>query len=252
MDVAAYLARITYQGPLAPTAEALRRLQTAHLRAIPFENLSIHTGEPIVLEDEALFEKVVTRRRGGFCYELNGLFASLLRRLGFDVTMLAAEVMNARGEYGPPFDHMALCVTLKDRWLADVGFGDSFLEPLRLDAGAVQTQGDRAYRMDRQGDYFVVMQRIGDAEWRAQYRCLLERHEYADYAEMCRYHQTSPDSPFTRRRICSRATLDGRVTLSGTRLISTEAAGRQERELPDERDYVDALRDHFGIALRST
>src|SRR3954447_10763487 len=112
LDVHAYLERIRYHGPLEPTAETLRRLQVAHLLTVPFENLSIHRGEPIELDDEALFEKMVVRRRGGFCYELNGLFAALLRSLGFEVVMLAAGVMGADGEFSPDFDHMALMVNL--------------------------------------------------------------------------------------------------------------------------------------------
>ena len=131
MDASAYLQRINYVGPLAPSAETLRQLHLAHLLSVPFENLSIHRREPIVLDDAALFEKIVRLQRGGFCYELNGVFAALLRSLGFKVTMLSAEVANGKGEFGPPFDHMTLMVTLEDRWLADVGFGDSFREPLR-------------------------------------------------------------------------------------------------------------------------
>ena len=96
----AYLNRINYHGSLEPNAETLRDLQVAHLLAVPFENLSIHSGEPIVLEDEALFEKVVQRRRGGFCYELNGLFAWLLRNLGFKVEMLSAGVANPKESLG--------------------------------------------------------------------------------------------------------------------------------------------------------
>src|SRR5687768_15235135 len=128
LDTAAYLERIGYRGPVEPTAETLRRLHVAHLLAVPFENLSIHASEPIVLDDSALFEKIVARRRGGFRYELNGLFAALLGALGFEVEMLSAGVMNSEGEFGPDFDHMALVVKLEERWLADVGFGDSFVE----------------------------------------------------------------------------------------------------------------------------
>jgi N-hydroxyarylamine O-acetyltransferase len=251
VNTTAYLERINYRGPLTPTANSLRQLQLAHLMSVPFENLSIHAGEPIVLDDELLFAKVVTRRRGGFCYELNGLFAWLLRSLGFRVTMLAAEVMNARGEWGRPFDHMALLVTLGERWLVDVGFGDSFLEPLRFEPHTEQMQGGRSYRVDTEGARFVVMRRDGDGPWHAQYRFDLTPYEYADYAEMCRYHQTSPHSHFTRSRICSLATREGRVTISGTRLIVTTDDWRQEWELPSEKDYVEALRDRFGILLAS-
>jgi N-hydroxyarylamine O-acetyltransferase len=244
-----YLERIRYRGPSAPTAGTLRQLQAAHLLAVPFENLSIHAGEPIVLDDEALFAKIVVRRRGGFCYELNGLFAWLLRSMGFRVTMLAAEVMNARGEWGLPFDHMALLVTLEERWLVDVGFGDSFIEPLRLQPNADQVQGRYTYRVEREGTRFVVTRRDGDAPAKAQYRFDLTPYDYADYERMCRYHQTSPDSHFTRGRICSLATREGRVTISGSRLIVTTDDWRQEWELADEKEYVQALRKRFGIIM---
>ena len=251
MNIKAYLERINYRGPLAPTAETLRGLQVAHLLAVPFENLSIHARQPIILEDGALFTKIVERRRGGFCYEANGLFAALLRALGFNVVMLSAEVAQAGGGFGPDFDHMALMVTLEQRWLVDVGFGDSFREPLRLDERGEQTQGGRAYRILTDGSYLVLMQRsIDGGEWEAQYRFTLRPHEYADYAEMCRHHQTSPKSHFTKARICSRATEAGRITLSEMRLIMTsQDGGRQERTLTSQEEYGEILREQFGIVM---
>jgi N-hydroxyarylamine O-acetyltransferase len=159
LHVKAYLERIHYRGPLAPNAAALRELQVAHLLTVPFENLSIHSGEPIVLEDKDLYTKIVERRRGGFCYECNGLFAALLRALGFDVTMLSAEVANRDGGFSQPFDHMALLVNLEQRWLVDVGFGDSFLEPLLLDEKSEQVQGEHAFRIMPDGDYMVLSRR---------------------------------------------------------------------------------------------
>src|ERR1043166_10075365 len=115
MHIEAYLKRINYEVPLEPTPETLRALQMAHLMAVPFENLSIHAGEPIVLNEDALFGKIVENRRGGFCYEANGLFAGLLRELGFDVAMLSAEVGRGNSDFSPPFDHMALLVRLEQR-----------------------------------------------------------------------------------------------------------------------------------------
>jgi N-hydroxyarylamine O-acetyltransferase len=251
VNITAYLDRINYHGLLTPTAETLRELQAAHLLTVPFENLSIHAGEPIVLEDGALFEKIVSRRRGGFCYEANGLFAALLRALGFDVKMLSAGVAKAAEEFGPDFDHMALMVTLDERWLVDVGFGDSFREPLLIDERGVQWQGERTYRIDSDSTHSILMQRDNGAggEWKAQYRFTLQPYEYSDYEEMCRYHQTSPQSHFTRERICSRATPDGRVTLSEMRLIITRNGERQERALKNEEEYAAVLREHFGGAL---
>ncbi|HEX9438499.1 MAG TPA: arylamine N-acetyltransferase, partial [Roseiflexaceae bacterium] len=110
MDIQTYFQRINYHGPLAPTAETLRELHVAHLLAVPFENLNIGLGWPIVLDEAALFEKIVVRRRGGFCYELNGLFSALLRALSFDVTLLSAGVARADGGFGPEFDHLTLLV----------------------------------------------------------------------------------------------------------------------------------------------
>lgn len=250
MDVRAYLERIGYRGPLTPTAETLRDLQVAHLQAVPFENLSIHGGQPIVLDEGSLFDKIVVRRRGGFCYELNGLFAALLRELGFEVDLLSAGVARADGTFGPDFDHMALRVRLAERWLVDVGFGDSFREPLRLDERGEQAQGDRAYRIDEDGPALVLLQRQGaEGPWERQYRFTLQPREFPDYAGMCRYHQTSPQSHFTQRRICSVALPDGRVTLSEMRLITTRGGVRHERMLESEEERAATLRELFGMVL---
>jgi len=248
LDVKAYLERIKYRGSLDPTAATLRDLQVAHLVTVPFENLSIHAHEPVVLNNDALFTKIVEHRRGGFCYECNGLFAALLRALGFEVTMLSAEVAHPEGGYSQPFDHMTLLVDLRERWLVDVGFGDSFPEPLLLDDPGEQIQGRRAYRIVRDGEYSILSGRV-DGDWTPQYRFTLHPYKYEDYAAMCRYHQTSPQSHFTQGRICSRATEGGgRISLSEMRLITTSPDGeRQERVLENDAEYAVALREHFGI-----
>lgn len=252
MNIKAYLERINYHGSLSQTAETLRDLQVAHLLTVPFENLSIHAAEPIVLEDETLFTKIVKHMRGGFCYELNGLFAALLRALGFEVAMLSAEVANQEGVFGPRFDHMALMVSWEQRWLVDVGFGDSFLEPLRLDERGEQAQESRTYSIISDGPHLILQQRDDGHDWTPQYRFTLEPYGYADFEEMCRYHQTSPQSHFTQARICSRATAEGRITLSEMRLIKTsERNGRQEQTLTSPEEYADALSEHFGIVMRN-
>lgn len=246
MNLATCLERINYNGDLTVTLETLRKLQLAHLYTVPFENLSIAWGQPIILTKEALFEKVVGRNRGGFCYELNGLFAWLLRSLGFEVAMLSAEVAHGNGTFGAPFDHMTLLITQEDRWLVDVGFGDSFREPLRVDSRVEQRQGDRSYRIDEVDDKLVLMQRKGDAEWEPQFRFDLTPYEFEDYETMCHYHQTSPLSPFTQRATCSLATPDGRLTLTNNRLITTMDDKRDERELTDDEVTI-VLREQFGI-----
>ena len=266
MNINDYLQRINYSGSREPNEETLRSLQVAHLRSVPFENLSIHAGEPIVLNDGALFKKIVEKRRGGFCYEVNGLFAALLRALGFEVTMLAAGVAKdsrsdgktpliisdlTENDFGPIFDHMTLMVTLTYRWLVDVGFGDSFLEPLLLDARSEQFQDDRAFKIVEMGDDLVLLRRNPGEEWTAQYRFNLEPHEYVDYEEMCRYHQTSPDSHFTRAPLCSLPTEDGRITLSDIKLITTSDSShtRNEQAL-SEKQYEEVLKEKFGIVMK--
>ena len=131
MDVELYLQRINYRGSLVPNLDTLRSLHRAHMFSVPFENLDIHLGRTIVLDEELFYEKIVGRKRGGFCYELNGLFAALLRDIGYDVTTLSARVADG-DSLGPDFDHMCLLVQFEARWLVDVGFGESFVEPLLL------------------------------------------------------------------------------------------------------------------------
>lgn len=251
MDIQAYLDRIEYRGPLRADPETLRQLHLSHLLHVPFENLSIQAHERVLLDDAALFKKIVVRRRGGFCYELNGLFGALLRQLGFEVTRLSARVANAEGVFGPDFDHMTLMVRTKgDRWLADVGFGDSFVEPLRLEPGAEQQQRANRYRITQEDGGGLLLERaLPAAEWKSQYRFSLKPYQYADYAEMCRFHQTSPESHFTRQRICSRLTPQGRISLSDMRLIVTADDTRSEHLVTSLNEYQELLRNQFGIVM---
>ena len=245
-EVNEYLARIAYGGPREPTAGVLRAVHRAHLYAVPFENLSIRRGDGVVLDESALFDKIVRRRRGGFCYELNGLFSALLQALGFRVVRVAGRV----GVNGIPFDHMALIVQLDDPLLADVGFGDSFLAPLRLASRDPQDGGDaRRYRIAEMEDGGLLLSRERDGTWERQYAFTLETWPLSAYAGGCRYHSTSPQSTFTQKTVVSRATETGRVTLSDRRLIFTDGGVRRETELADDAAVADALRDLFGIAL---
>ena len=251
MNIDAYLKRINYNGPRDVSADTLRALQVAHLTSVPFENLSIHAGERIVLDEDALFTKIVEERRGGFCYECNGLFAGLLRAMGFDVAMLAAGVAQRDGGFGPIFDHMTLMVTLAERWLVDVGFGDSFLEPLLLDSRDEQVQGTRAFRIVEDNSHLILQRGAHGGDWEPQYRFTLQPHTFADYEQMCHFHQTSPESHFTKAPLCSIATAGGRVTLSGLRLITTSDQQRDEHDLENRDSFDHILRDQFGIVMKS-
>lgn len=253
MNLADYLQRINYRGVREPTAATLRALHVAHLQHVPFENLDIYRRRLFELDPAALFDKIVTRQRGGFCYELNGLFALLLEQLGFSVTRLAARVFNKDGILGPEFDHLTLHVTCPDEsnsaWLVDVGFGDSFLKPLRFAEHGEQADGLRAYRIEPDAVYRTVWERNYDSTWTRQYRFDLQPRQLSEFAPMCAWQQTSPESSFTQRRVCTRATPEGRLTLSETRLISTVNGQRDERLLDGEEEYQAVLREKFGILL---
>jgi len=247
LNVSSYLNRISYDGPTAPTIEVLRALHRAHMLGVPFENLDIALGHKIVLNEEALLRKIVDHRRGGFCYELNGAFSALLRALGFQVTLLSARVARPNGGEGPEFDHLALRVDLDEPWLADVGFGESFVEPLRLKAGIEQLDPAGNFRLVQLEDRFQMERYEPDGGWKRQYSFSLHPHELRDYSRMCRHHQTSSDSSFTRNRICSLALPDGRITLSEMNFIVTRNGRREERMLNSEQERSALLQDQFGI-----
>ena len=254
LSVPAYLARIGYAESTEPTAETLRKIHRAHLLTVPFENLDISFKRYIECDAHASIRKIVEQRRGGFCYELNGAFAWLLVQLGFRVTLLSAQVARDDGSYGPEFDHLTLRVEpahlpAADSWLADTGFGDSFVEPLPLIPGIEQEQGAEKFRISLQGkDRYQVERRGSAGIWKAQYKFAMLPRKLSDFAAMCHYHQTSPASHFTQKRICSIATPRGRVTMSDLRLIVTQDGRREEQNLTEE-EWRPALYKYFGVRL---
>jgi N-hydroxyarylamine O-acetyltransferase len=245
-DVDRYLQRLGISRPAAPDATALRELQAAHLDSIPFENLSVHLGEPISLAEPDVLDKLLTRRRGGFCYELNGGFAMLLRALGFDVDLLGARVM-VFDRLGPPLDHLALRVSCPDPRLADDGFGAHSRFPLRLDTAEPQA--------DPYGTFQVVPAPRADVDvlkdGKPQYRLEDRPRDLEEFAAMCWYQQRSPESMFTRSLVCTRPTAAGRVTLSDRLLITTENGQRTEATLADDDAVLAAYRDWFDVELTS-
>ena len=255
MDVQAYLRRIDYQGSLTASVDLLRSLHRAHLFTVPFENLDIHLGREIVCDESRILRKIVNEKRGGFCYELNGAFAALLRALRFRVTLLSCRVARQDGSYGSEFDHLTLRVDLEEPWLADVGFGECFLEPLRLGSRLEHEQSGRIYRLTSRitspasTDALFGLEVMAEGKWKTEYAFTLQPRELSDFAGMCHYHQTSPESHFTRQRICSLATPEGRLTLSDSRLIETRGASRQEASLSGDHDWQAKLREVFGVVL---
>jgi N-hydroxyarylamine O-acetyltransferase len=250
--IRAYLDRIGVAGTPAADAAGLRALHRAHQLTVPFENLSIHLAEPISLDERDLIDKIVRRRRGGFCYELNGTFALLLEALGARVSRVAAAVYGEAG-LSPPFDHLALIVRPADGsgpWLADVGFGNHSDYPLLLDAREEQDDPGGRFRLadaDPDGTGTGDIDVLKDGA--PQYRLETRERSLADCVPTCWYQQTSPQSHFTRSTICSRLTPGGRVSISGRTLIKTQDGTRTEQQIGPDEELLAAYRDHFGIEL---
>ncbi|MEJ2886441.1 arylamine N-acetyltransferase family protein [Actinomycetospora aeridis] len=240
MDATAYLARI---GGAAD--DSLEALMARHLETVPFENLSVHQRDHVPLEDPALVEKIVDRRRGGFCYELNGAFAWLLGELGWEVTRCSARVATGDG-FSFPGDHMALIVRRDGRQiLVDVGFGRFAVGPLDLDSG--EEQPDRAGVFTVRGAPDGELDVLWDGK--AQYRLDPRERSLADFVPLAWWHRTSPTSPFGQGLLASRLTPTSRVTLSGSQFIETPDDGeRTERELSVD-EQLATYRETFGIAL---
>jgi N-hydroxyarylamine O-acetyltransferase len=243
--VDAYLRRLGRDERPPANADTLRALHRAHLERVPFENLDIRLGIPIALDAPAFAARIALGGRGGFCYQLNGAFAHLLGDLGFAVELLEARVHGPSG-LGGRFGHLCLRVTVDGReLLADVGFGRGcFDEPIALVPALEQLDTAGAFVLRPIAKDSLDM-RCDDTP---EYRVALAARGLADFEAGCRYHQTSPDSPFTRASVCTIRTPEGRSTLAGTRLIETTAAGREEREL-DRAALGDVLATRFGISL---
>lgn len=240
--LSAYLARLGLEAE-PPGVAALTRLHLAHLERVPFENLDIQMGVPIHLDEPRLLAKLLSGR-GGFCYELNGAFAWLLRELGYAVTLLEARVPRADGGLGIPFDHLTLQVDLERPYLVDVGFGDGFVEPLAFD-GSVAIQPSGEYRIRNADAGRVLERRHGGSDWAVEYAFTSVARRLADFEPGSRHHQTSPDSSFVRGPICSRLDGDERITLHRDRLT------RGERLVPvaSRAHWAELLEAHFGIVL---
>ena len=242
-ELAAYCARISYAGPLRADVATLHALHAAHVAAIPFENCDVQLGLVPSLDPQAIFDKLVARRRGGWCYEHNGLLGRALSAIGFPVMRLAAGVVRANG-LPQAGSHLALKVMADGPWLVDGGFGSWIAAPIPLRPGALDLR-----------PWPLRLDRMGSGEWR------LERggatpmaYHFADapadealLAELCRWQAVEPASVFVQTLVAQR--LDGETdwTLRGRVLTRTDAQGEQTRLLADADDLVATLRERFGL-----
>ena len=248
IDIESCLERIEYKGPTEPTLETLRGLQKAFLLKVPFENLDIHLGRRISLCPESIYEKIVTRKRGGFCYECNILFFDLLGGLGFQVEYLSARMVKG-GSLTPEYDHMVLLARLESEYLVDVGNGQSCKEPLRIDGSNRAASEGYTYRAGSHGKDYALYFRQPEGAWAPRFLFTLTPRDWAEFSDMCHYHQTSLDSIFTKHRLVTIVTPEGRVTLTDRQLSITKGAERQERGVNSEEEYLEILKEYFGIEM---
>ncbi len=253
MNIRNYLNRVNYSKPIRADLETLFGLQVAHLQNIPFENLDIRLGRKIDLNEFALWDKMIIHKRGGFCYELNGLFAWLLKQIGFQVAYLNARDYHEEDQtFGIDFDHLTLMVNVPNestRWLVDVGWGDTFTHPLNIDDPHEQVQGLRGYWVEPFRNGYQIWQRNYDGSRERHYFFDLLPHRFPDeYLEACTYHQSSPKSIFTQNKIISRLTEDGRISLDNDKLIIT-SNGKRAAQGVTEDEQTTLLKKYFGVKL---
>jgi arylamine N-acetyltransferase len=243
--LARYLERIGHGWNVRPDFETLRSLHRAHVTSIPFEGVDAQLGVVPSLDPDPIFEKLIARPRGGWCYEMNGLFGAALQAIGFDVTRLSCSVMRQEeGGAARSGTHLALLVDCDGEWLCDVGFGGSLLEPLPLAQGA---------RLD--APYTVSLERTGDGYWRFtqrldapfSYDFLAEPADEALFAEKCRWQATNPGSNFTQNFVAQKRSPDRHLVLRGKVLTEHGPEGTTTHTLGSADELVSTLAERFGI-----
>lgn len=252
MNAEAYLERIGIDHIERPVdADLLSDLQYAHLLAVPFENLDIHWKRPIVLDLEKFYTKVVEERRGGFCYELNGLFNELLKSLGYKTRLISARVCRPDGSAGPEFDHAAIIVTLNEtEYLVDVGFGDFVARPLKFSVGEEQIDQTGKYRIEKTDEGTFIVRQLANSEWKGSYIFADKERELSEFTEMCDFQQYSPESHFTKGKLCSLMTENGRKTLTDKKFIVTAHGNKEESNVDSEENFDALLMNEFAIARK--
>jgi len=248
MNIDHCLDRIGYRGDIGPTLDTLRGIHQAFMLTVLFENLDIHLGRKLSLSPDRIYDKIVTKKRGGFCYECNILFYEILSRLGFRVEYLSARMVQGRS-IGAEYDHMALNVHLEHDYLADVGNGQSFREPLPMDGEAGSTPESLTYRIGPHGNNLALYYRKPDTDWRPRFLFSLIPRDRAEFSGMCRHRQTSPESIFFRHRIVTMALPKGRATMTGMRLTVTHGVEKETRMVTTDTEYDDILKHTFGIII---
>ena len=230
MNKEKYLCRIGIEkSDIRANLKDLKLLQKQHLLKIPFENLDIHRKTPIVLAEDSFYQKIVEQNRGGFCYELNGLFYELLKTIGFQSEIVSAKVSDGKDNFGAEFDHLAILTKVDGKvYLVDVGFGSFTAEPLEFVLDFEQKDETGIFSIRKFDEYYFEVVRKNGGDWKSEYIFTTLPRDLAEFTEMCEFHQTSPESHFTRGKVCSLMTNDGRKTLTDKKFIETKG-GQKKR-----------------------
>lgn len=249
MNTEKYLLRIGVEN-LSNSAnlENLKLLQKQNLLHIPFENLDIHWNKTIFLDNEMFYRKVVEQGRGGFCYELNGLFYKFLKEIGYKSKIVSARVNNGKGDFGAEYDHLAILTEIEgEEYLADVGFGDFIAEPLKFVLDIEQKDENGIYRITKFDEEYFEVAKKDAGVWKSEYIFKDKARDLSEFTEMCNFHQTSPQSHFTRGKVCSLMTKAGRKTLTDKKFIQTINGEKTEIEINSNEEFEDILEKKFGI-----
>lgn len=248
-DLDAYLQRLNYSGIIQPTQDGLEALHRAQICTIPFENFDILLGRGISLEPTALCNKLVHRARGGYCFELNGLFLMALQALGFDARALLARIHPSGTPTGR--GHQVTLVTLHGRqWIADVGYGGPHLRaPIPFEINHPVTHEDETFRLVEAPPFGIMVQTLEEDRWQDLYSVDLGHVCAADIAYGNHFTSTHPSSFFTFARLAALPTPNGRISLLDRTLRTVTAGTKQVQELAEGQAYLDALKAHFGIEL---
>ncbi len=229
---------------------SLKELHKNHVFNIPFENVDIHSNEAIVLDIQSILHKVVRNNRGGFCYELNYLFYTLLTEIGFETSMISARIYNEDGVLGPEFDHMSLIVNLKEKWLLDVGFGDLFIYPIKIEHEHITKDWHKFYKVDKlkEGEFMLFESKDGKS-FTKKYQFTSAERKIEDFKQQCQFKQNSPDSYFVRNFICTMPNPEGRNTIFNNKLIERTVHERKETEISGKIELTVILREKFNILI---
>jgi N-hydroxyarylamine O-acetyltransferase len=251
-NIESYLERINYNGGTAVTDETLNELHISHTLNIPFENLDVYFKKPVLLDEDSLFKKIVENRRGGYCFEMNGLFSFVLKNIGFRVTNLLARG-TVDGIVFTAKTHQVLLVEIGNRkWVADVGFGnDGIIAPLVLQENLDQKQFAHTYRLVRDSKFGYVLQKKTEDRYFYMYAFTLDECYPADFLMSNHFTATHPDSFFTKMKMCTMPTKEGRMTLTDSYFKIISNGNTAEMPVPNDAEFNKILKKNFNLDLDS-